>query len=136
MSSYFGTLNLYVLGLSFLAFFASLIRETIKDAQDKEGDRRFGCRTIPIVLGEEKTKWYIIIMLLLFITFISLVQFYAFDHLIGLAIFLLLVSGLSVYSIINMIRHWSQPDYKLLSNISKIMLALGLISMVFLWFPN
>ena len=98
--------------------------------------RRFGCRTIPIVLGEEKTKWYIIIMLLLFITFISLVQFYAFDHLIGLAIFLLLVSGLSVYSIINMIRHWSQPDYKLLSNISKIMLALGLISMVFLWFPN
>src|SRR5262245_49502930 len=33
------------------AFLLSLARELVKDAEDIEGDRRFGCRTLPIVIG-------------------------------------------------------------------------------------
>lgn len=39
------------------AFICTLIREIIKDAEDVEGDREQGCRTLPIVTGLAKTKW-------------------------------------------------------------------------------
>jgi 4-hydroxybenzoate polyprenyltransferase len=38
------------------AFLLSLIREMIKDMEDVEGDKEYGCRTIPIVLGIKKAK--------------------------------------------------------------------------------
>ena len=40
------------------AFVTSLIREAIKDMEDMEGDRRFGCRTMPIVWGINASKIY------------------------------------------------------------------------------
>jgi 4-hydroxybenzoate polyprenyltransferase len=33
------------------AFIISLIREVIKDMEDMDGDRKYGCRTMPIVWG-------------------------------------------------------------------------------------
>jgi 4-hydroxybenzoate polyprenyltransferase len=39
-----------------LAFLSTLFRELAKDVQDMEGDRRYGCRTVPIVSGIKKTK--------------------------------------------------------------------------------
>jgi 4-hydroxybenzoate polyprenyltransferase len=39
-----------------LAFLSTLFRELAKDVQDMEGDRRYGCRTVPIVWGIKKTK--------------------------------------------------------------------------------
>lgn len=38
------------------AFISTFIREIIKDMEDEEGDREMECRTIPIVLGINKTK--------------------------------------------------------------------------------
>jgi 4-hydroxybenzoate polyprenyltransferase len=40
-----------VAGFSFFAFILTLLREIIKDTEDREGDEEFGCRTLPVVLG-------------------------------------------------------------------------------------
>ena len=41
------------------AFVISLIREVVKDMEDMEGDRRYGCKTMPIVWGINATKVFV-----------------------------------------------------------------------------
>ena len=50
----------WILGVSAFAFLTSLSYEIIKDAEDFEGDAAYGCRSLPIVLGDRYTKWTII----------------------------------------------------------------------------
>src|SRR4029077_17521657 len=38
------------------AFLLSLAREISKDIEDIEGDRLYGCRTLPILIGVKRTK--------------------------------------------------------------------------------
>ncbi len=49
------------------AFGITLIREIIKDLEDIEGDRKYGCQTLPIVLGPKKTIKYLKTMSLVFV---------------------------------------------------------------------
>lgn len=56
------------------AFGLSLIREMIKDMEDVEGDKEYGCRTIPIVLGIQKAKMIVSALILLFIAGIGYLQ--------------------------------------------------------------
>ncbi|MDR1678400.1 MAG: geranylgeranylglycerol-phosphate geranylgeranyltransferase [Prevotellaceae bacterium] len=46
----------WVCGFSVFAFLLTLIREIIKDLEDQEGDREMESRSLPIILGETKTK--------------------------------------------------------------------------------
>jgi 4-hydroxybenzoate polyprenyltransferase len=50
-------LMIWVLGFALFAFLLNLIREFVKDAEDLEGDRVFGKRTIPVVWGIPATRW-------------------------------------------------------------------------------
>ena len=50
----------WILGVAVFAFLATLSLEIIKDAEDFEGDAVYGCRSIPIVLGDRYSKWIII----------------------------------------------------------------------------
>ncbi|MDR1173044.1 MAG: geranylgeranylglycerol-phosphate geranylgeranyltransferase [Bacteroidales bacterium] len=51
---------LWILGVAVFAFLTTLSREIIKDAEDFEGDAVYGCRSLPIVLGDRCTKRTII----------------------------------------------------------------------------
>ena len=58
----FGYLVAWVGAFSFFAFVTTLIREVIKDAEDFEGDRAYGMKTVPIVLGTFWTKVAVVVM--------------------------------------------------------------------------
>lgn len=45
-----------LLGYAAFAFLVSMAREMVKDIQDLEGDTRFGCRTIPVLLGVARSR--------------------------------------------------------------------------------
>jgi 4-hydroxybenzoate polyprenyltransferase len=47
---------LHVLGVSFFAFVTTLIREIIKDIEDYEGDKEYGCNSMPVVMGKNASK--------------------------------------------------------------------------------
>ncbi len=47
------------------AFISNLIREIIKDVEDRKGDKLTGCTTVPIVLGVNKTKQIIVGLILI-----------------------------------------------------------------------
>jgi 4-hydroxybenzoate polyprenyltransferase len=49
------------------AFFISLVREVVKDLEDLPGDAQYGCRTLPVVLGERATKRVVYVVLLVYV---------------------------------------------------------------------
>ena len=58
----------WVGGFSFFAFITTLIREIIKDTEDFEGDRAYGMKTLPIILGSRWTKTVIVGLVVITIT--------------------------------------------------------------------
>lgn len=62
-SASFGYLIAWVGAFSFFAFVTTLIREVIKDAEDFEGDRAYGMKTVPIVLGNTWTKVALVVLI-------------------------------------------------------------------------
>ena len=65
---------LFIAGYSLFAFLLTMIREIIKDIEDKEGDTEEGCKTIPIVLGVKGAKIIAIFFSFITIAFIAYIQ--------------------------------------------------------------
>lgn len=66
--SWLSALNLKIFFVLFYAIFAAalnLVREIIKDMEDVEGDLVLRAKTLPIVLGQKKTKWIVIALLII-----------------------------------------------------------------------
>ena len=136
ISTSFGRINHLVFGYAFLAFSFSMIREIIKDTQDRIGDARFGCRTLPILLGEKRTRWLIFAMLAFSLVVLAVIQSVIFERYLFTSLTLGLVSLVAIYAMIRLASAKGEPDYGHLSLVSKVMLTGGLLSMIFFWFPN
>lgn len=59
------------------SFIINLIREIIKDMEDVEGDRRYGCKTMPISWGINPSKVFVAVWLTVLIAMLITVQVYA-----------------------------------------------------------
>jgi 4-hydroxybenzoate polyprenyltransferase len=121
-----GTLILYA---SF-AFFISFIREIIKDMEDVKGDEEYGCKTLPIVWGIRKTKIVIYVISVACITLISYMLIHANSNL--QLYFLVLAAPLFVWLLIKLIKADTSAQFLTLSHFCKVIMLIGVISMVFL----
>ena len=127
---YYQTGTSLILIYSGFAFFMTLIREIIKDMEDLKGDNTFGCKTLPIILGLRKTKMVIyFILVIFFMSALSLNHFYA-----GLPIYYFLICLFIplLILLLRLIRADRMKDFTWLSNFSKIIILLGILSMAFL----
>lgn len=120
---------LLVLVYAIFAFFINLIREIIKDIEDRHGDRKHGSKTLPIVLGFRGTKKVIFLIAAIFVASIVTVTYklgnellYYYFGSLGLLFFVFL------YKIYMADRkaHFTQ-----LSLISKLLMLTGILSMAF-----
>jgi 4-hydroxybenzoate polyprenyltransferase len=127
---YYQKSELLVLTYAIFAFFLNLIREIIKDIEDRQGDRKHGCRTLPIVIGFRNTKRVIFLIAICFVCAIMVVTFkinnlHLFIYFGGLSI-LFFVFMYKIY-VADRKAHFSQ-----LSILSKLLMLTGIISMGFL----
>ncbi|WP_297335705.1 geranylgeranylglycerol-phosphate geranylgeranyltransferase [Algoriphagus sp.] len=127
---YYQKNELLVLTYAIFAFFLNLIREIIKDIEDRDGDRKHGCRTLPIVLGFRKTKQVIFLVATCFIFAILIITFEInkpelFYYFGGLGLFFLWFMR-QVY-LADRKSHFSQ-----LSTFAKVLMLVGTLSMSFL----
>jgi 4-hydroxybenzoate polyprenyltransferase len=123
----------YAIVYAGFAFIISLIREVIKDIEDIKGDEKYGCRTMPIVLGIPATKVFTGVWLLVLSAAIIIVQVYAFIKgwwlgSIHCFIFILL----PLYWLLKQFYHaQSVTDYHKLSSVVKLVMLTGILSMFF-----
>ncbi len=115
------------------AFIVSLIREVIKDMEDINGDSRYGCRTMPIVWGLSASRvfvatWLVVLILMLLVTgiFLSASLWWLF---IVYAFIFILFPLLSILR--NLFQAQNAADYHKLSKHIKIVMLMGILSMLF-----
>lgn len=124
---------------SLFAFFSNLIREIIKDTEDIRGDSRFNANTLPIQLGVRKTKNILLTLQVTFMLgsfgFIFLFPRFSQTSEINFILFFIYFAFFielpSIYSLYLMWKSDVKKDFTKLSFISKLIMVLGIISMVF-----
>lgn len=115
---------------SVFAFFISLIREIIKDMEDIKGDHAFGCKTLPLVYGIRKTKNILYVLIGLFlISLLLLARDINHNLLLYFVFFILFPLGFLVYKLF---ISDSSKDFRFLSKLCKVIMLLGVISMIFI----
>lgn len=127
---YYQKSELLIVTYAIFAFFINLMREILKDIEDRNGDRKHGCKTLPIVLGFRKTKNIIFIIAFLFVASILFVTFKINEPLL-----FIYFGGLSLFFIAFMVKIYKadrKSHFSELSTISKILMITGILSMGFL----
>ncbi len=120
-----------VLVYSCFAFMLTLIREIVKDLVDMEGDSKINCKSLPIVMGQKKTK--IVIAVMVIIVLIPLVYFalnWYYESII-LSYYLLLFIGLPLLYLLFLLRKSnSKKAFKKISNLLKLIMLIGILSIL------
>lgn len=124
--------RLAILYASF-AFVISLIREVVKDIEDIEGDRKYGCKTLPIVWGVQAAKIFVAVWLVVLIAALTILQLYVLPlgwwH-SALYCLLAIIAPL-VWIFTKLFSATTPADFHRLSSVIKLVMLTGILSMVF-----
>lgn len=118
------------------AFILTLVREALKDMEDIEGDKKFGCRTLPIVWGLKPTKVYIGVWLVVVTAMLAIIQLYVIPFgwwysILYCAVFIIYPL---LYVLVKLKTSYVSADFKKLSLFVKIAMFSGILSMSFFYF--
>ena len=125
------TITYFVLAYSLFAFIITLIREFVKDMEDMEGDSKWGCTTLPVVIGVDKTKKIAAILsflgVLLVVFFQAKLKSWNLGYFAG--ILMIVVQVPFAYLGIKIWTAKEKSDFHFISNVSKIIMILGILTM-------
>jgi 4-hydroxybenzoate polyprenyltransferase len=115
------------------AFIISLVREAIKDMEDMPGDAKYNCRTMPIAWGVNAAKvytavWLVVLIAVIIVTLVYILQFKWWIP-VGYGFVAVIVP--LVYVLLKLKPAVTPVDYRRLSNITKLVMFTGILSMLF-----
>ncbi|MFN5439566.1 MAG: geranylgeranylglycerol-phosphate geranylgeranyltransferase [Bacteroidota bacterium] len=127
-------INIYKLAILYggFAFMVSLVREVIKDMEDELGDRKYGCKTMPISWGIHATKVFVSVWLIVLFGSLSAIMVYALFsawYLLSLYIFCTLLAMI-VSIFLNLKNAVAIEDYTKLTRQVKLLMLMGILSMI------
>lgn len=135
---YFGAVNASrLLRFTFLyagfAFIICLVREVVKDIEDMPGDAKYGCRTMPILWGVHVSKvfagtWLTVLTASLVIVFAYVLQLRWWVTAAYCLIFVIVPLLVMLRRLFNA---ETTKDFHRLSNMIKMVMFMGILSMVF-----
>lgn len=111
------------------SFFITLIREIIKDMEDVKGDEKHGCKTLPIIWGIARTKNLVYGLIAMFITILFVLATQLPNERVSyIFLILMLPIGFLTYKLV----YADKPnDFAFLSNACKIIMLVGVLTMIF-----
>ncbi len=125
----YGDEQALVLAYSLFATLFTMIREIIKDMEDVKGDATFGCRTLPVVVGLRKTKWFIYLLSIVFVlVLVTLSTIFAGQDLTIFSAGLILPISWLFYKLSSAD---TVEEYGRLSTYCKLIMLAGIASMIF-----
>jgi len=120
------------------AFLVSLFREIIKDMEDQEGDKSYGCRTLPLVIGIKISRFIVLFIVVLTILILGYLQFflYSLDQYLILWYLLVAVQLPMVILVLKLFFATEKKDFHFMSTLSKVIMLSGILSMLLLLTVN
>ena len=118
------------------AFLLSLARELTKDMQDIEGDRQYFCYTVPIVIGIQKTKWIVYVLLACvmgLLIYIQVLQFFGHDYISLYMLFTTLEFPMLITFYL-LYKANGSKEFSMVSSLIKIVMFMGILSMLYFYF--
>ena len=113
------------------AFIISLIREIVKDLQDVDGDYKVQLKTLPIILGKSRARnvalGFTILLILILVYYLAT---FLYMRLEAVIYFIVAVIGPLIYIAIKLFSAESKTHFKAISNLLKLVMLLGMLSMV------
>lgn len=117
------------------AFMLSLLREIVKDIEDTDGDHIMGIKTIPILLGRNSaTKLTFILSIIPILVIVLYMSNNLYKQPIAVGYVLLLIVAPLIFTTIKLLTAEQKKDYKLISNILKIVMFTGVLSLLLFQF--
>ena len=115
------------------AFIISLVREAIKDIEDREGDAQYGCKTLPIYAGLRTTKIYITIWIVVLVAALIILQLYILQFGWWLAVIysIILIISPICYLLMQLRKAQAVKEFSKLSSLTKLIMFTGILSMIF-----
>lgn len=114
------------------AFFINFIREIVKDLQDIDGDKNGGRKTLPIVLGRQRTvnvAFVLGVMALLCILLYTYFMLYNYQKVVFYFVFL--VAAPLLFFCIKAWNAENDKQFVVLSTILKVVMLTGICSIIF-----
>ena len=108
-----------------------MVREIIKDMEDAEGDNTCGCKTLPLVVGISYTRYIvaaIIIATFLLLCYAQLIL-YRLNLLMVFWYFFVTVQLGAIYLLIKLFYARDKQDFHFLSNLCKLIMIAGILSL-------
>ena len=112
------------------AMWNTLIRELIKDVEDVEGDKRTGSRTLAILYGQKTSRILIIVLIALQILALLYPAYLFRENWMALAYILIMLIFPLAILILLVGRAQERKDWHTASNLSKLIMVLGIFSVV------
>lgn len=119
------------------AFIISLIREVVKDMEDREGDRRHGCKTMPIAWGMNATKVFVAVWIIVLMAVLVVLQVYVVSQFQWWISALYCVAAIVVPLLMVLKKMYpaqSPGEFHRLSTMIKLVMLTGILSMIFFYF--
>jgi|WetSurMetagenome_2_1015567.scaffolds.fasta_scaffold07805_7 4-hydroxybenzoate polyprenyltransferase len=119
------------LAYALFAFLVSLFREIVKDMEDWEGDEKYGCRTLPLVIGLEKTKWVAASIMVINMVLLGdgLFILNRMGQMLAFWYFLAIIEIPVVFLIYFILKAKTKPEYHTASLLTKLLMLAGILSM-------
>ncbi|MFY7652501.1 MAG: geranylgeranylglycerol-phosphate geranylgeranyltransferase [Chitinophagaceae bacterium] len=115
------------------SFIISIIREVVKDMEDIDGDRLYGCKTLPIVWGINAAKVFVAVWLVVLMGALILVQTYVIQYhwwfSIAYSFIFIIYPLFKVFKLL--IPATNANHFGQISNLIKWVMFSGIVSMVF-----
>lgn len=128
-----GSLYKVTLFYAGFAFIVSLIREVVKDMEDMEGDRRFGCETMPIKWGIPSSKVFVAVWIFVLIGLLAAIAFYAMLNSWSWPFYALSFAMIIQFYFLLKKLYYAQltADFANISKVLKLIMLAGILSMSF-----
>jgi 4-hydroxybenzoate polyprenyltransferase len=109
------------------SFFMTMIREVIKDIEDLKGDNTYGCKTLPILWGIPKTKFFLYITIAVFSIIVVIINYLYVK--LDMIYFIMLLFVPLAWLVFQLKRADTKRDFGWLSSFCKVIMLLGILSM-------
>lgn len=127
----------YTIALSFFAFITTLLREILKDIEDVDGDKEFGCTTMPIVIGIKASKN--IAMAIAFVTILCLgyvqTEFLKLQDYVSIIYFVVALQLPLLFLIYKIKTAQEKKQFRFAGNFSKFIMFMGICYLLLFAYP-